>query len=420
MTQRILIDHTNIFLFYSTTGILRTIRNIYRNLELLEVEVIPVYLSEGKIYTFDKKNELIVKLAKGRDRSPSCPHMQACGSLGDQALPITFSSSSNNTFHNTSSSYSKNSATTSLLRNILYKAVEKLPYQLIYFVYRKKLEKLAESKIKELVELKNLSSNDILCLADSSWTMNIWKSLEYVKQKGVKIAPIIYDLIPINHPEMVKGCFNKVFREWLNKLYKYSNHFIAISQTVSEELKEYYKKNNLDITSKHIFSFPLGSDIPQYSTSNIQHSPSPIPHPLYLTVGKLEPRKNYDFLLDAFEELWEKGINVKLLIIGKDSGKCQKTVQRIKCLTSHASRFTNLFWFDNLDDNALSYYYKNSKALIFPSIVEGFGLPIVEALSHGLPIVASDIPIFHEVGKDMIDYFSLESTDELVKNDYRY
>jgi alpha-1,2-rhamnosyltransferase len=62
----------------------------------------------------------------------------------------------------------------------------------------------------------------------------------------------------------------------------------------------------------------------------------------------------------------------------------------------------------------LVYAYKNSKALVFASKIEGFGLPIVESLHFGLPVLVSDIPVHREIGKDQVTYFSLENVDNLV------
>ena len=69
--------------------------------------------------------------------------------------------------------------------------------------------------------------------------------------------------------------------------------------------------------------------------------------------------------------------------------------------------------FNDIDDEELIYCYKNAKMLVFPSIVEGFGLPIVESLHFGLHVLASDTPIHREVGGDRVEYFSLNNPMEL-------
>jgi Glycosyltransferase len=74
----------------------------------------------------------------------------------------------------------------------------------------------------------------------------------------------------------------------------------------------------------------------------------------------------------------------------------------------------SLFWFKNLDDDGLEYAYGHADALIMSSHAEGFGLPIVESLQRGLPVMASDIPVFREVGSDFVAYFDLAHPQSLV------
>ena len=70
--------------------------------------------------------------------------------------------------------------------------------------------------------------------------------------------------------------------------------------------------------------------------------------------------------------------------------------------------------FNDLSDTELEYCYLNSRSLVLPSYVEGFGLPLVEAMQRGLPAMASDIPVFREVGGDFIAYFDLEKPETLA------
>ena len=75
-----------------------------------------------------------------------------------------------------------------------------------------------------------------------------------------------------------------------------------------------------------------------------------------------------------------------------------------------------MFLIENLNDCELQYCYKRSAALLFASAGEGFGLPIIEAAQHRLPVIASDIPVFREIGGDHITYFSRESPSCLVES----
>jgi glycosyltransferase involved in cell wall biosynthesis len=127
-------------------------------------------------------------------------------------------------------------------------------------------------------------------------------------------------------------------------------------------------------------------------------------------VSTLEPRKNHGYLLDAFELLWKSGLNVNLLLIGKVGWKCKGLIKRI---LSHPEYNRRLFMLNRVADTELEYCYRMARCLLLPSFVEGFGLPLVEAMQRGIPAMASDIPVFREVGGDYIAYFDPFNPDTL-------
>jgi alpha-1,2-rhamnosyltransferase len=115
-------------------------------------------------------------------------------------------------------------------------------------------------------------------------------------------------------------------------------------------------------------------------------------------------------LLDTFDGLWAKGIDVNLCFIGRVGWKVEDLLARIK---SHREYQRRLFFWSDIDDVELAYCYKHASMLVFPSFIEGFGLPIIESLGHGLPVLASDTPIHREVGLDHIGYFDLADPGSL-------
>jgi alpha-1,2-rhamnosyltransferase len=80
----------------------------------------------------------------------------------------------------------------------------------------------------------------------------------------------------------------------------------------------------------------------------------------------------------------------------------------------HAEYGRRLFWLDNASDADLFHLYPRARALVFPSFVEGFGMPLVEALRHGARVIASDIPVFREIGRDDVAYFDLLDAGSLA------
>jgi glycosyltransferase involved in cell wall biosynthesis len=129
-------------------------------------------------------------------------------------------------------------------------------------------------------------------------------------------------------------------------------------------------------------------------------------------VGTVEPRKGHEFVLDAFEQLWESGSDYRLCIAGQEGWRVVDTMKRIR---QHPQLNKKLFFVEKFTDAEINLCYQAATGLIAASTAEGFGLPIVEAGLHGVAVVASDIPVFREVGGDGASYFSLESPRRLVE-----
>ena len=116
-----------------------------------------------------------------------------------------------------------------------------------------------------------------------------------------------------------------------------------------------------------------------------------------LMVGTLEPRKGHAQALAAVESLWKDGIHLQ-------SGH-HRQGRLARQLRRHPERNRRLFWLEKASDALLMQLYAQSTALLAASYAEGFGLPLIEAAHYGLPIIARDIPVFHEVAGDFAFYF---------------
>ncbi len=115
-----------------------------------------------------------------------------------------------------------------------------------------------------------------------------------------------------------------------------------------------------------------------------------LPDDYVLCIGTLEPRKNVDFLLDAYENLTQKDKQVTLVIAGPKGWRYKKLLHRI----DHMAGVIYIGYIDEVDKQAV---YKNSRAFVFPSIYEGFGFPVLEAMSCGVPVITSDRASLPEV-----------------------
>ena len=137
-------------------------------------------------------------------------------------------------------------------------------------------------------------------------------------------------------------------------------------------------------------------------------------------VGTLEPRKGHLQAIEAFTQLWESGVDVNLVIIGRAGWQQLPTDQQrsipqlLARLGNHPEKGRRLFWFDGPSDEFLELIYSSVNGLLAASEDEGFGLPLIEAAQKGLPILARDIPVFREVAKDHACYFTADNPQQLA------
>jgi alpha-1,2-rhamnosyltransferase len=260
---------------------------------------------------------------------------------------------------------------------------------------------------------------DLLLMLDSSWIYPVWPAVKRAKDNGARIGLVVYDLIPITHPQFFTPALVERFSVWFDRAMDNVSFFIAISQTTRDEVRRHAESNRPSTEWHGRFeSFQLGSVIDSVvSNGKIRDKLKKVFEGsdklnTYLTVGTIEPRKNHKYLLEAFNEVLKQCPGAQLCIVGSIGWLCGEF---LKDLRSHPQYQRRLFIFNDLSDTELDYCYSHAKALVLPSLAEGFGLPLVEALYHGQLVLTSDIPIFREVGKDFCAYFDISKPASLAK-----
>lgn len=278
-------------------------------------------------------------------------------------------------------------------------------------------------------------SGDLMLIADFTlrYAVETERAGVYEKLKinGIALHFIVYDLLPIQMPEVFpRGSFGYV--EWLQAISRVADSAICISQAVAAELRAWADVSSLPRTHPiKIGWFHLGADIE--SSVPTRGLPSDSDRvlarvsaaPSFLMVGTIEPRKGYLQVLDAFSNLWKQGVDINLVIVGNEGWKglpdaMRRTIPEIvERLRTHPELGKRLFWLNGASDEYLEKLYAASVCLISASEGEGFGLPLIEAAQHKLPILARDIPVFREVAGEYACYFRASNGAELanaVKN----
>lgn len=233
--------------------------------------------------------------------------------------------------------------------------------------------------------------------------------LKEMQRNGVFINYVVYDLLPINHADFFFPGAKETYTEWFSKISTFDG-LTCISNTVATELKTWLKENkNENHSCIPVNYFHLGANPTIAVTEN--NEVSEFEKVLanfknkntFLVVSTIEPRKQHAAVLEAFEKLWNENVDANLVFVGKEGWMVEDLINKMKVHPELNKRF---FWFSGISDNQLNLVYKASDCLICASAGEGFGLPIIEAAQHSLPVIARDIPVFREVGKDYVYYFS--------------
>jgi alpha-1,2-rhamnosyltransferase len=269
--------------------------------------------------------------------------------------------------------------------------------------------------------------DDVLVLLDSSWHMAIWPGVSDARRQGARVGIMLYDLVPVVMPQMCVPELVASFKNWVKQAVRHADFCVCISRTVAEESRRYLEDRSPEFRGRDVpfGSIRLGADldltIPEEEIRLAVRDVFDAPRrpKTYLCVGTIEPRKNHWYLLDAFDSAWIRGAEAGLCIVGKKGWKCDHVLERI---ARHPQLGRRLFMFNDLSDGELKYCYGKARAVILPSLSEGFGLPVVEALSLGCRVWASDIPVLREVGGEYCLYFDLGSPQalaELIMNDDR-
>ena len=133
--------------------------------------------------------------------------------------------------------------------------------------------------------------------------------------------------------------------------------------------------------------------------------------PSFLTVGTIEPRKGHAQVLAAFERLWDSGHDLRLVIVGRPGWLVEELLEKLR---HHPKLGSLLFWLEDVSDADLERIYGACSCLIAASEGEGFGLPLIEAAQHKLPILARDIPVFREIAGAACRASSKDRTPEAL------
>ena len=221
----------------------------------------------------------------------------------------------------------------------------------------------------------------------------------WVRRSGVRAVYFVHDLIPIDHPEHCRVGESDKHRARVRAMLNLGSGVIANSRDTLSLLTGFAEREGIAMPHSTLAA-PLGVDAPWFSTAGLPLAPELAARPYFVVLGTIEGRKNHVLLL----KLWRAMADAmgeacpRLVIVGRRGWQADEALALLDHdpgLRAHVTERSDC------TDAELLGLLRGAEALLFPTLAEGYGLPLVEALALGTPVIASDLPVFREIAGDL-------------------
>jgi len=222
---------------------------------------------------------------------------------------------------------------------------------------------------------------------------------DWVRSSGLRPVFFVHDLLPLSHPEFFPQGAAQAHALRMDRVLELGAGVVVNSADTLSGLIAYAQARGVAMPVSAVAPLapaPLNSG---------EKSLPPLAGPYFVALGTIEPRKNHLLLLNVWRELVARlgAAAPKLVVVGQRGWECEQVVdmlERCAALKDHVLEVPRC------TDRELSLWLRHARALLFPSFAEGYGMPMVEALSVGTPVVASRLSVFQEVAGSVPDYLS--------------
>ncbi|HET8669644.1 MAG TPA: glycosyltransferase family 1 protein [Candidatus Saccharimonadales bacterium] len=279
--------------------------------------------------------------------------------------------------------------------NIRYRPVRLLPSKVLYQLRRWGIEIPLEVLTKE--------KGDFVLFPNFLG----WPSLFHAPA-----APVIHDLTYVDLPQYVSAKNGSDLRQFVPKQLKRSCFAVTVSNFSREGIIKNYGLEADDVIVTHI-----PPETPHFKKQDDLRTllrSQGIDKPYILFIGTIEPRKNIPRLIDAYARLPETTRQkYSLVIVGRIGWNCDKEVERLKDAREQELDVRHVGYVDDKTKEAL---FQGATLFVHASEYEGFGMPVLEAMSYGVPCCISDIPVFREVIEDAAVYFDCREIGSIANS----
>lgn len=217
---------------------------------------------------------------------------------------------------------------------------------------------------------------------------------------GFRVATLLYDLIPIEYPQFYDEGFPDQYRHYLDRVLAISDHLYVISQATGRDLEAYCSRHSLIQPTTEVIYLGDGAVSADRSVR-----PQALPAgDFVLAVSTFEPRKNHQVLYDAVKHAQLTGITLPRIVVVGSPGWLTEGLQFV--VRNDPSTQDSFIWLPRTTDQELAWLYEHALFTVYPSIVEGWGLPIAESMHFGKFCITCGVSSMPEVAGELADYVS--------------
>jgi glycosyltransferase involved in cell wall biosynthesis len=274
-----------------------------------------------------------------------------------------------------------------------------------------------------LSNLSSLNANGAFLLhtghndAESS---ALWRDIRWRKLRPIFF---VHDLIPLSYPQFCRDGEGLRHEQRIRYMLQ-GEALVANSAATLNALKQHAEKHTSIVPSSTVaFLAPyhfqarddVQSGIPDQPLAVAQSIHNSRPHPYFVILGTIEPRKNHALLLKVWEALlaqFPEDVVPDLVVIGQSGWHSEDIELQLRDTATYKGR---VHWMQKCSDSEMQVLISRARALLFPSFVEGFGMPMVEALTVGTPVIASDLPVYKEFAYEVPEYLQPDDVASWIK-----
>ncbi|MGE5446107.1 MAG: glycosyltransferase family 4 protein [Ignavibacteriales bacterium] len=230
--------------------------------------------------------------------------------------------------------------------------------------------------------------------------------------KAQKIMVTLHDLIWVDYPKLAfNGFFRQKIVEYYGKIFiKRAVTKSDIIVAISEHTKEHaLRRYNLSAETIHVIR--NGIDLDYFNKIALSEVPEEHRKRGYIfSIGHTKPYKNIPRLIHAFKLISDEFLDIDLMVVGRGD-----YLIKLKNLVAEYGLEKRVIFTGYLPDEVMIPLFKNALFLAFPSLIEGFGAPLLEAMALRCPILSSNIPVIEEIGGDAYEKINPHSAEDIAK-----